>query len=391
VYRTEVSSGTGYLGIFDYFREDGSLAFLYSYPWDYIKLDNTQIQPKNGYYDMTLTQVWDEIHYIDSARLVVVDHSPDVDAFSTMGTYLYNLDGQGTIYTVSKHPATPVSAFAIYDNGTRENVLPQISTLDGIYTAGNEFQYDTLELNLGDLSGAKNIKLVVAGITIYSSGRIQGEWAGQFWNQLGVQPFPPPYMEVKAANGSWVRVPDNRQFPLVDVTADSFVVDLTGLFPTNDYSLRIHSFFDVHFDFIGVDTTPQQNVIIQSIAPTYADLTQVRETNSNSSGNFTRYGDVTQLLLAPDDEYVIGRQGDSVALKFDAAALDPVPEGMERDYFFFVSCWFKVDGLPYLPFTVDPLPFHNMSAFPYPATESYPYSDHWDYLKEYNTRAINVP
>jgi hypothetical protein len=387
VYRTEVSSGTGYLGIFDYFRADGSLAFLYSDPWDYIKLDKNQIQTRNGYYDMTMTQVWDELFYIDSAQLVVADHSPNVDVFSTMGTYLYKLDGRNKIYTVSKNPTTPVSAV----NGEGEDVLPQISKLDGIYTTGHEFQYDTLELNLGDLSAAKTIKLIVAGITIYSSGKIQGEWANQFWNQPGVKPFPPPYMEVKAANGSWIRVPDNRQFPLVDVTADSFVVDLTGLFPTKDYSLRIHSFFDVHFDYIGVDTTPQQNVIIQSIAPTHAQLIQVTETNSNSSGYFTRYGDVTQLVRAADDEFVIGRQGDSVALKFDAAELNPVPEGMERDYFFIASLWFKVDGLPYLPLTVYPLPFHNMSAFPYPETESYPYEAHAVYLQEYDTRAINVP
>jgi len=390
-YRTEISAGTGYLGIFDYFREDGSLAFLYSYPWDYIKLDRTQIQPRNGYYDMTLNQVWDEIFYIDSAKLVIVDHSPGTDVFSTSGTYLYNLDGQGTIYTVSKQPSTPASAFIVYANGTREDVLSQISTLDSISTSGTEFHYDTLELNLGDLSNAKNIKLVVAGITIYSSGKIQGEWAGQFWNQPGVQPFPPPYMEVKAANGSWVRVPDNRQFPLVDVTAESFVVDLTGLFPTNDYSLRIHSFFDSRFDYIGVDTTPQQYVKIQQIVPSYASLSQFQQTVSNSSGNFTRYGDITALLQAADDEYVIGRQGDSVSLQFNTATIAPVPAGMERDYFFFVSCWFKVDGLPYVAFTVDELPFHNMSAFPYPAAESYPYSAHWNYLATYNTRKINAP
>ena len=39
--------------------------------------------------------------------------------------------------------------------------------------------------------------LVVAGVTVYSSGQIQGDWAGSFWNKPGEQPFPPPYMEVK--------------------------------------------------------------------------------------------------------------------------------------------------------------------------------------------------
>jgi hypothetical protein len=337
---------------------------------------------------MTLTQMWDEIFYIDSVHLVVVDHAPNVDVFSTKGTYVYNLDGQGKIYTVSKNPSPPISAV----NGEGRNVLPQISKLDGVYTTGHEFQWDTLQLNLGNLSSAKEIKLVVAGAIVYSSGQVQGEWASQFVNQSGVKPFPPPYMEVKDLNGNWVRVPESRQFPLVEVTPESFVVNLTGIFPTNDYSLRINTFFDTRFDYIGVDTTSQQDVRVQTINPAIADFTQFFENASTSSGNFTRYGDVTELVRDADDEFVIGRQGDRVALKFNATELGPVPEGMERDYFVFVSCWFKVNGLPYLPFTVDLLPFHAMSCFPYdPATESYPYAAHSSYLLEYNTRAINVP
>ncbi len=392
VYRAEVSSGTGYLGIPDSFRQDGSLGFLYSDPWDYIKLDKTQIQPRNGYYDMTLDQLWNELFYIDSAKLVVVDHPPGTDVFSTMGTYLYNLDEQGSVYTVSKNLATPVSAVNIF-NGTTENVLSQISKLDGNYTADyGDFHWKTLELNLGNLTNATDIKLVVAGITVYSSGQTQGEWAAQFWNQPGVMPFPAPYMEVKAANGSWVPVPDNRQFPLVDVTDDEFVVNLTGLFPTNDYSLRINTFFNVRWDYVGVDTTSQQNVTIQQILPSYAELKQISVANSNptSTGNFTRYGDVTELVSSSDDMFVIGRQGDSVDLQFNTNAIAPVPAGMERDYFFFVKLWFKVDGLPYLSFTVDPLPFTNMTAFPYQLPESYPNdAAHLSYLAKYNTRVIS--
>ena len=392
VYRAEVSSGTGYLGIPDSFRQDYSLGFLYSDPWDYIKLDKTQLQPRNGYYEMTMDQLWNELFYIDAAKLVVVDHPPGTDVFSTMGTYLYNLDEQGTIYTVSKNLAPPVSAVNIF-NGAEENVLSQISTLDGSYTADyGDFHWKTLELNLGNLAYATDIKLVVAGITVYSPGQTQGEWAAQFWNQPGVMPFPPPYMEVKAANGSWVPVPDNRQFPLVDVTDDEFVVNLTGLFPTNDYSLRINTFFNVRWDYIGVDTTTQQNVTIQQILPSYAELKQISVANSNptSSGNFTRYGNVTELVNNSDDMFVIGRQGDSVVLQFNTAAIAPVPEGMERDYFFFAKLWFKVDGLPYLSFTVDPLPFSNMTAFPYWLPESYPYdAAHLSYLAKYNTRVIS--
>ena len=139
-----------------------------------------------------------------------------------------------------------------------------------------------------------------------------------------------------------------------------------------------------------MDTTPQQNVTIHTINPSYAHLHQVETTNSTSTGNFTRYGYVTSLMLEADDKFVIGRQGDEVSLKYPA--MGPVPEGMERDFFVFASVWFKVPGLPYLGFTVDPLPFHDMSVFPYPPTERYPYDgEHLNYLLEYNTRTIAIP
>lgn len=389
VYRTEVSAGTGYLPYFEYFGENGAMVFGYSDPWDYIKLDGSQIQPKNGYYDMTLTELWDEIFYLDSARLLVVDHSPGVDVYSTSWTRKYNLEGQGTIYTVNKTLSAPISA--VYDG---ENVLPQISKLDGIYAAQPNWQYgqwNTLELNLGNLSDAKEIKLIVTGMVVWPTSDVTTEWVSKFATQPRVEPFPVQYMEVKDKNGNWVRVPDNRQFPMLDASPETFAVNLTGLFPTNDYSLRINMFFDGRIDYIGVDTTPQQDVTIQELQPSSATLTQIFETYSTSTGNFTRYGDVTELMLEADNEFVIGRRGDEIHLLF-LANIKPVPENMERDYFVFVSCWFKLPGLPYLLFTVDPLPFHAMSAYPYPPTEGYPYDEaHLSYLSEYNTRTIPIP
>ena len=384
LYTGEISDGTGYLGIVDYFREDGSLSFLYSVPWDYLKLNASRIEPNNGYYDMTITQKWDEIAYVDSATLMIVEHPADLDVYSTKATYLYEPEGQGTIYTVSKNPDSPVSCVT----GDGDDVLSLVSERDGITTDGNEFTWDTLELNLGDLSAAEEIKLIVAGTTIYSTGEEQGEWAAQFYNQPGEQPFPPPYMEVKDADGNWVRVADNRQFPLLDVTPDCFVVNLTGVFLTDDYSLRIHTFFNTEFDYIGVDTTSQHDVAVREVTVSSAELYQAFTTNSTSAGNFTRYGDVTELMQYADDMYVITRQGDEIRIIFPADA-DQISEGMERDYFVFASAWFKVDGLFYVDFTVSPLPFHDMTCFPYPETESYPYDAiHLDYLEEYNTRVI---
>jgi plasmid maintenance system killer protein len=402
VYTADVSDH-GWLGYINYINEDGSITFWRNNPWDYIPLDKSQLQPNNnGYYDMTLTQRWDEIFYLDSAYMLIVDHPSDVNVYSTMVEQYLDPNYMGQIYTVSKNPLTPISAV----NEKGENVLPEISMIDGIFTPGinglnspswDNISWNRLTLNLGDLSNAKQIKLVVRGIVDFGSGDDYNTWLNKFFAQPvpnGTQITPPPYMEVKDANGNWVSVPDGRQFPIPpDAVPRTFVVDLTGLFPTNDYSLRINNFWNVTFDYIGVDTTSPENVTIYKIYP-YATLYQAFNTNSSVSGNFTRYGDVSKLVLNEDDEFVIGKQGDAVSLQFPVPTT-PLQANMERDYFFYDALWFKDKNGNWgfgFGFTVDPLPFHDMSGFPYPLTESYPYdAAHLSYLQEYNTRVINPP
>ncbi len=383
-YVAEVSDGPGWLGYVNYFKTDGTMVFSYNYPWDYVKIAPNQLQTKDGYYSMNVMETSDEIYYMDAAQLVAIDHPTNTNVLSTAGTYIYNLTGQGAYYTVSKTPSTPVSAV----NGSGTNVLPQILKMDGVFTSGTRWQWNNLTLNLGDLSGAKEIKLIVAATINWPSTSAGGTNFLRYQSQPYMTPSPPPYIEVKAANGSWIRVPDDRQFPLPDVTDEVFVVNMTGLFPTNDYWVRINTYQDIRFDYIGVDTTQQQSMNVHSILPSSADFQQVYATGSNSSGAFTRYGNVTALMLSADDQFVIGREGDGVQLKFPAN-LPPVAPGMERDFFFVASVWFKGNGLSYVPFTVNPMPFQAMTSYPYPANESYPYdATHLYYLYKYDTRVI---
>jgi len=384
VYSAEVSDGAGWLGYLDHFQKDGSMVFSYNYPWDYIKLDSTQLQPLNGYYNMKIGEMTDEIFYLDQVKMVAVDHPIGTDVFSTTSTFIYNLADQGTMYTVSSNPAAPLSA--VDEKGN--NILPLISKQDQNYTVGARWTWNNITLNLGDLSGTKQIKLVVAATINWPTTSAGGINFLKYASQPGVTPSPPPFMEVRAQNGSWVRVPNDRQFPIPDVTDNVFIVNLTGLFQSNNYELRINTYQDIRFDYIGVDTTSQQNIIVHTIMPSSADFEQAFTTDSNSSGAFTRYGNVNSLLQAADNEFVIGRQGDTVSLQFPAD-LPPVPKGMVRDYFVIASCWFKGKGLSYVPFTVDPLPFQAMTSFPYPSTESYPYdSVHQAYLQVYNSRIV---
>ena len=402
VYVAEISNH-GWLGYMNYITDDPEWPIVYwrNNPWDYLKLDKNQLQLVNGtYYEMVLSQRWNEIFYLDAAYLVVVDHPSDVDVYSTGVEQYLDPEYMGKIYTVGKNPLAPVSAF----NEKGEDVLSQILYMDGVFTPGSNgllspswdnISWNRLTVDLGNLSGAEQIKLIVTGKVDWGSPEDYTAWIEKFFAAEvpnGTQVTPPPYMEVMDENGNWVMVPWERQFPL-PTDVNPWVVDLTGLFPadTGKYVIRISNFWNVTFDYIGVDVSPQENVIIQSIYP-YATLYQEFNSPSASSGNFTRYGDVTPLLLSYDDEFVIGRQGDAVRLIFPVDNLAPPAEGMERDFFFFVACWFKDETGNWgygFDFTVDPLPFQNMSGFPYPLDkEGYPYELHWDYITTYNTRVV---
>ena len=413
VYVTDVANA-GWLGYIDYINEKGDIVFGGGNPWDFVKLDNNQLAERDvddGYYDLVLFQQWNELFYLDSAYMVVVDHPAGTEAYTTMVNY-GNQTFNGQVYTVSSGQLkAPISAI----NEKGEDELSQISSIDGIFTFGrNGFEspswdnitFNQLTLDLGNLSSAQEIKMLIRGMVDWGSAESYYEWIAGFQSAYakglvpnGTQLYPPPFMEVKNATGQWERVPLDKQIPTPsDFVPRTFAVDLTGIFPegTSNYEIRITNFFNVTYDYIGIDTTPQASATIQRTNAT-ASLEGLNfgSTSSAATGNFTKYGNVTPLLLESDDMYVIGMQGDKVTLEFPTADLKPLEEGVERDYFLFVAAWFKDPPENWgfgFDFTVDPLPFLDMSGFPYPLTESYPYDQvHLQYLQEYNTRVVNPP
>ncbi|MCW4025241.1 MAG: hypothetical protein NWF01_09435 [Candidatus Bathyarchaeota archaeon] len=411
VYVAEISHG-GWLGYIGYINHDGTTTFVGGNPWDHAKISSAELVPRqvNGsnYFDITLLQRWNEIIYLDAAYMLAVDHPVGTDAYASLANYM-NPVYTDTIYTTDtysiRHPLSAV-------NEKGQNVLSTIYALDGVFSPGtsgtespawNNLQWNRLTLDLGDLSEAEQIKLVINGIVDWGPAETYYEWLALFDEAVaqGIVPdgtpvTPPPYLEVMDATGNWVRVSSDAMPIPADYVARTFAVNLTGIFPEGitDYQLRINNFWNVTYDYIGVDISNQAPTTIQRINP-IATLTSLYDTPSAASGNFTKLGDVTPLVLEADNMYVIGRQADQIELLFPADDLAPPAPGMVRDYFVFVADWFKdIDGnWGYgFPFTVDPLPFIGMSGFPYTTAESYPYDEaHLAYLREWNTRVINPP
>ena len=113
-------------------------------------------------------------------------------------------------------------------------------------------------------------------------------------------------------------------------------------------------------------------------------------------GYFTKYGDVSPLLLENDDKFVIMAPGDEISLEFDEK---PLVEGLGRSYYFYYNGFYKgmggskAMGEPFI--SPLPLPFGNengVGVYPY-KEEDYPYADdedYQDYINTWNTRQVII-
>ena len=110
---------------------------------------------------------------------------------------------------------------------------------------------------------------------------------------------------------------------------------------------------------------------------------------ARAAGNYTRYGDVKNLLGSADDQFAVFGSGEGVELEFDPAGLPVLPAGWTRDYFFYADGFEKdFDFYAAYAFTVEPLPKHGLVSYPYEAGKEYPLDDeHLRYQMEYNTRS----
>jgi hypothetical protein len=112
-------------------------------------------------------------------------------------------------------------------------------------------------------------------------------------------------------------------------------------------------------------------------------------------GRYTRYGDVRPLLLgAPDDRFAIMAHGDELALEFDAPATPQRP-GTVRRVFLEADVFYSLQNHPlgHCTDTIEPLPFHGMTRYPYDPAE-WPHAGdpaYREYLDTWNTRLVRPP
>ncbi len=190
-------------------------------------------------------------------------------------------------------------------------------------------------------------------------------------------------------------------------------VDVSALPLRADGRLRIRSTMQVYWDraFLGVDVS-EGTVVTRTLAASSAELRPLgypREYSPDGEdptvydyrrldagvpframeGDYTRFGDVRELLRAADERSVVMGRGEEIALAFDATALPPLPAGRKRTLCLHADGWCKdMDLYTAFPDTVEPTPWHGMEN--YPSSKPFPDTDALrEYRRTWNTRHVH--
>jgi hypothetical protein len=386
---------------------------LYAFPNstdEYLMMHGEKVLARDGKYTLQFTtELW-ESPYLDNINLVVLDHPESVDVYINE-TFIPPPYPPFRIYSVAnKH--LPLSAMDQLGNDLRNTVLDQdqeytMHLTPATYQGITELH--DLILDFGELDHADSIFLFLQGWLFPTDASINVNIS-----QASVTSLIFPQLQVVDRHGNWKTVIDNLGFP--KGKNKTMIVDLTERFIAADYRVRIRTNMQIYWDhiFIATDVT-NNDLAVVSLQPISADLhyrgfSTVSRKDFNSphlpdyynitmgqkwrdlTGTYTRYGDVLPLLLESDSKYVIMNAGDEISLEFIAADLPDLPENWRRDFLFYNDGWLKDGDLNTAHGqTVEPLPFHGMTAYPYGPDDAYPENkDFKDYMSTYNTRQIKT-
>jgi len=383
---------------------------------EYVQIPGRALLPRGGSYDVRMTEELHEVSYLDQIQLVAVDHPAEIE-----------------IFTNEKFKSPPFPDFRLF--GVKRRMYPTAARDDQgrdvrELVLRRDARYpDGFRRDLNGRAEMHSLTLDFANLPAHPVLFLHGwvDWAdGSTFvasSQSRASSLVTPYLQVKDAAGNWRTVIEDMGMPAGK--PKTIAVDLAGKFLSSSREIRIVTNLCVYWDeiFIGDDVfhsggfesgqgAESQAPRLTRLAPAAADLRfrgfsavaidpQRRQPEhfdyatvepvsawNPTPGLYTRYGDVTPLVQAIDDRFVIMGSGDELRLRFSPAALPELRPGWQRDFLLFVDGWAK-DADPNTAFggSVEPLPFHAMRSYPYPTGQHYPDDPvHTEYRRVYNTR-----
>lgn len=397
-------------------------------PWDseeHLLVRGDQLVAQDGELRLVLTEELREVTYLDRLALHAIDHPVGVEI------------QPNERFTFPPHPPHHVHALrkvapvarALASSG--QDVTALVSAVDDRparpfrqrawqYTGLAEPWHLDLELaatpeERAELAAAPRIRLLVTGWLQWGDASVNMAAARhpevefvppQLWVPEGDHPDP--------AARPWRPAGPPVGFPAGKTK--TMVLDVTDVVRRDDPRLRLSTTLQFSIDAVRLCLDPDEAPFTDTRLPVaratlgfrgfswiepnpdgdrperfvYADLAEPRW--NQHPGLYTRYGEVAPLLQESEDMYVIFGAGDALWAGFEAAALPPLPAGWTRDWLVELDGWAK-DGDPNTAASqsVEPLPFHGMSAYPPPPGEAAPDGPrHRAWRSEWNTRPAAV-
>jgi len=372
---------------------------------EYISIRGESLKPHDGQYEIRVTEELREVSYIDQLKLIALDHPAAID-----------------VVTNEKFKSPPFPEFRLFGVDRRvypisardprgRDVRAALLKRDHVYP--DSFQRDhagvaelhSLDLDFGSAAPENRAVLILNGWVDWADGSTFLA-AAQTHHDLVF-----PYLQVRDAAGNWKTVVEDMGMP--SGKPKPMAVDLAGKFLSASRQVRIVTNLCVYWDEVFLlenNAAPPVRMTALPIGsaelhfrgfskatihperkqPEMFDYQTVSLTSmwNPTPGKYTRYGPVEKLLAEIDDRMVVMGSGDEIRLRFNGAGLPPVPSGWKRDFLFLVDGWAKdADANTAFSQSVLPLPFHGMSRYPYPVSESFPGDGaHVDYVREYLTR-----
>jgi tetratricopeptide (TPR) repeat protein len=388
-------------------------------PDEYVRVAGDQLRPRNGRYELRVTNELEEALFVDRMQLVAVDHPAVVEIFPNEGLRSPPRPPLSIVATKDARP--PARAFDEHGH----DVLPLITGIDRRYP--DDFRLApvrgyaephsltlTLEPDRRPPSADRrtpnaesDLLLLLTGWTDYafSNDNVAASQAGVV--------MAPPSLQVKDPSGTWQTVVDEIGFPVG--RPQTIAVSLKGKWLSASREVRISTSMRIYWDQILVDRSGGGfDTRLTRLDPIAADLrwrgfsAEVTPDEREPFGydysrvstaipwkvmigRYTREGDVRPLLREVDDMYVISQPGDELALAFDEGALPPLPAGWTRTFLVYAHGWSKeMNPRSAAPDSVAPLPFFRMSGYPYGPGEDYPRTELLrEYHEKYNTRVVS--
>ncbi len=392
-------------------RVPGNAPLKWNYPDtdEYVRITGEQLKPRDGRYSILMNNQLEEVIYFDAVKLLAVDHPVETEIYPNERLMPARPFPKFKIYS-TRGARPPVKA--VDDKGA--DILPLVARVDRRYPEDFEklrfkgyAKEHAITLDLGDVSRTKRVLLLLTAWIDYADST-----SNMAATQAGAT-LTPPYVQVKNDRGEWQTVIAQMGFPAG--LPKTMTVDLTGKFLCQDSQVRIVTSMRIYWDQILVDTldggspmkVTELDPLIATLRwrgfpreyspdgrkPLIYDYSVIEPTAPWKAhlGNYTRFGDVRELLVAPDDRYVITRNGDEMQVDFDAHRLPSLPVGWKRTFLVYADGFGKdMDLNSARPDTIGELPFHKMKSYPHAPGESYPMTRrHQDYLRRYNTRTVN--